>query len=62
MSSPSPAEQVVPITEAARQLGLPYAMLYRLVRQGRVPSVVVSGITRVRLSALRACISDRAAL
>jgi excisionase family DNA binding protein len=53
------AEQLIPIAQAARTAGLSYSTVRRLVSQGRIPSVRVCGIPRVRLSAVLAAIEER---
>jgi len=53
------AEPIIPITRAARAVGLPYQSLLRLIHLGRIPSVRIAGGTRrVRLSAVLAHIEE----
>jgi hypothetical protein len=50
------AEPLVPIAVASRATGVGYSLLRRLIGQGRIPSVRVCGVPRVRISAVRAAI------
>jgi len=52
------AEQLVPIARAARETGIPYQTLWRLVHAGRIPSVEFAGLRRVRLSQVRGSIRE----
>jgi excisionase family DNA binding protein len=58
VSAVEEAEKIVPITVAARALGVPYSALRRLVVAGRVPSVRLGGVRRVRLSQLRTMLEE----
>jgi excisionase family DNA binding protein len=52
-------ERLITIAEAARETGLVYYTLRRLVVRGAIPSVMVAGgVRRVRLSAVRACFQE----
>jgi len=54
------AEPIVTVSRAARETGLPYQTLLRLVAHGRVASVrVAGGPRRVRISAVRAILEER---
>ena len=52
------AEPIISISRAAREVGLAYHVLIRLVHLRRVPSVRVDGVRRVRLSQVRAVIEE----
>jgi excisionase family DNA binding protein len=52
------AEPIMPVSRAAKLSGIPVFTLRRLVRSGRVASVRVAGIRRVRLSAVSACLEE----
>lgn len=52
------SEPIIPIATAARELGIPYHTLRRLIHARRIASVRLSGIRRVRLSAVRAALEE----
>jgi excisionase family DNA binding protein len=52
------AEPIIPIAAAARLTGIPYHTLLRLVHEGRIACVRVSGIRRIRLSQVQAAIEE----
>jgi hypothetical protein len=52
------SEPIITIAEAARQPGVPVGTLRRLVSLERVPSVSVTGIRRLRLSQVQACLVE----
>ena len=53
------AEPLRTIRSVSRQTGIPYTSLRRLISLRRVPSVVVAGIPRLRLSEVQAAIVER---
>jgi predicted site-specific integrase-resolvase len=55
------AEPLVTTAHASRATGVSYHLLRRLVNQGKVPSVTIAGIVRVRLSDIRDAIQTRPA-
>jgi hypothetical protein len=58
----STAEPLRTIKSVARETGIPYLTLRRLIRERRVPSVSVAGLPpRLRLTDIRATIEERAA-
>ena len=52
-------EPLIPVARAARNLGLSYTTLRRLVRSGRVASTTIAGTVRVRLTDIRRSIQER---
>ena len=52
------SEPLVSIAMGARETGISYRALRRLIHAGRLPSVRFAGIRRVRLSQLRAAIEE----
>lgn len=54
------SEPILTVSRAAKMSGLPVLTLRRLVRSGRVRSVKVAGIRRVRLSAVAECLEESA--
>jgi len=59
MNTAASTETLISIREASRRVGLNYAMLRRLISLGRIDSVQIAGITRVRESSVRQQISER---
>ncbi len=59
MLAQAAAEQLIPLTQASRATGVSYSTIRRLVALGRIPSVRVCGIPRVRLGAVLAAIEER---
>jgi len=55
---PAKIEPLMPVSQAARQVGLSVFALRRLIAKGRCPSVLVAGIRRVRLSQVRSVIQE----
>jgi len=53
------AEPLLTCAEASRRTGISYSMLRRLLINGRIASVDVAGVRRVRLSAVRSAMSER---
>jgi excisionase family DNA binding protein len=51
-------EPIITIAQAARECGLRYHVLLRLIHERRIASVRVAGVRRVRLSEVRACIEE----
>jgi excisionase family DNA binding protein len=52
------SEPIITIARAARECGLAYHVLLRLIHERRIPSVRVAGTRRVRLSAVRAIVEE----
>jgi len=52
------AERLLTIAQAARETGLVYHTLRRLIARGRVASVRVAGLRKVRLSAVQAVLEE----
>jgi excisionase family DNA binding protein len=52
------AEPIISIAAAARAVGIPYHTLRRLIGLGRIASVRVAGIRRVRASQVIAAIEE----
>jgi hypothetical protein len=59
MNTAASKETLISIREASRRVGLNYAMLRRLISLGRIDSVQIAGITRVRESQIRKQIVER---
>ncbi len=55
------AEPLMTIASVSRRTGVPYLTLRRLIALGRIGSVRVAGIPRVRLSEVQAAIVERRA-
>jgi excisionase family DNA binding protein len=51
-------EPILTVSKASELSGVPVFTLRRLVRSGRVASVKVCGIRRVRLSAISECLEE----
>jgi excisionase family DNA binding protein len=51
-------EPIITIARAAKESGLKYHVVLRLIHERRIASVRVAGTRRVRLSAVRACIEE----
>ena len=51
-------EPIITIAKAARECGLQYHVLLRLIHERRIASVRVAGTRRVRLSEVRSCIEE----
>jgi excisionase family DNA binding protein len=51
-------EPLIHMAKAAKECGIPYPTMLRLVRAGRLPSVRFGGIRRCRLSEIRSAIEE----
>jgi len=51
-------ERLITIAEASRKTGIAYHCLRRLALSGRVPTVDVAGLRRIRLSAVLSIMSE----
>jgi hypothetical protein len=58
MQIDEPAEQIIPITKAAKLTGVPIRSLRRMIQRGQCASVLCGHVRRVRLSAVRAAIRE----
>src|SRR4051794_11612258 len=56
--SQTTAETLVTVARASRECGVAHWTLRRLIAEGRIPSVSIAGVKRVRISAVRSAIEE----